>query len=63
MMNELQNKESLQKILDDLRSAKYSDIPADLVSKIVEIQSADRENLPKTVKAIREEILKYIPQE
>lgn len=63
MMNELQNKESLQKILEDLRSAKYSDIPADLVSKIVEIQSADRENLPKTVKAIREEILKYIPQE
>lgn len=63
MMNELQNKESLQKILEDLRSAKYSDVPADLVSKIVEIQSADRENLPKTVKAIREEILKYIPQE
>ena len=63
MMNELQNKESLQKILEDLRSAKYSDIPADLVSKIVEIQSADRENLPKTVKAIREEILKYIPQD
>ena len=63
MMNELQNKESLQKILEDLRSAKYSDIPADLVSKIVEIQSADRENLPKTVKAIREQILKYIPQE
>ena len=63
MMNELHNKESLQKILEDLRSAKYSDIPADLVSKIVEIQSADRENLPKTVKAIREEILKYIPQE
>ncbi len=63
MMNELQNKESLQRILEDLRSAKYSDIPADLVSKIVEIQSADRENLPKTVKAIREEILKYIPQE
>lgn len=63
MMNELQNKESLQMILEDLRSAKYSDIPADLVSKIVEIQSADRENLPKTVKAIREEILKYIPQE
>ena len=63
MMNELQNKESLQKILEDLRSAKYSDIPADLVSKIVEIQSADRENLPKTVKAIREEILKYVPQE
>ncbi len=62
-MNELQNKESLQRILEDLRSAKYSDIPADLVSKIVEIQSADRENLPKTVKAIREEILKYIPQE
>lgn len=63
MMNELQNKESLQKILEDLRIAKYSDIPADLVSKIIEIQSADRENLPKTVKAIREEILKYIPQE
>lgn len=62
-MNELQNKESLKQILEDIRSGKYPDIPAELVSKIVEIQSADRENLPKTLRAIRDEILSYITQE
>ena len=61
MMNEIQNKESLQKILEEIRSANYSDIPAELVIKIIELQSDDRENLPKTLKAIREEILRYIP--
>lgn len=61
MMNEIQNKESLQKILEEIRSANYSDIPAELVTKIIELQSDDRENLPKTLKAIREEILRYIP--
>lgn len=61
MMNEIQNKESLQKILEEIRSANYSDIPAELVTKIIELQSDDRENLLKTLKAIREEILRYIP--
>lgn len=62
-MNEIKNKESLLQVLEDIRSGNYPDIPADLVSKIVEIQSADRENLPKTVKAIKNEILTYITQE
>lgn len=60
MMNELQNKESLQRILEDIRHEKYSDIPAELVAKIVEIQSQDADNHPRTNKAIKEEILKYI---
>ena len=59
-MNELQNKESLQRILEDIRREKYPDIPAELVEKIVEIQSQDADNQPRTNKAIKEEILKYI---
>lgn len=59
-MNELQNKESLQRILEDIRQEKYSDIPAELVAKIVEIQSQGADNQPRTNKAIKEEILKHI---
>ncbi len=59
-MNELQNIESLKKILEDIRSEKYPDIPADLVSKIVDLQSMDRENISKTSKAIKEAILEYL---
>lgn len=61
-MNELQNKESLKKTLEEIRQEKYPDLPADLVSKILDIQSQDRENTSKTHKQIRDLIIEHLSQ-
>lgn len=59
-MNEIQNKETLKATLEAIRSAKYPDIPADLVSRLVDIQSQDHLNISKAYKLIKEEIISYL---
>lgn len=62
-MDRLQNEDSLKATLEELREQEFQDIPAELVSTIVDIQSQDRENTRKAYNQIREEIKKYLPSE
>lgn len=59
-MNEIQNKETLKATLEAIRAENYPDIPADLVSRLVDIQSQDHLNTSKAYKSIREEIISYL---
>ena len=58
-MNENQNKESLKEKLESIRVDKYPDVPSELVSKIIDLQSSDRKNTAKTRKLIEEAIIEY----
>lgn len=58
-MNETENRDFLKTAIEKIRSEKYPDLPAELVSKIIDIQSSDRKNTGKTQKKIEEAIIEF----